>query len=81
MKALMLGLVLAFALPAAAQERGNQTGRFQIVNGTPQLSKNIMLIDTWTGETWQICTNKEGEDLWCKMSRSTSPAGPPLSKR
>jgi hypothetical protein len=32
-----------------------QTGRFQIVNGTPGLPQNVMMLDTWTGQSWLTC--------------------------
>jgi hypothetical protein len=55
-------------------------GRYQIVNGTPELTRNIMLLDTATGQTWQICTisgpadpGNPGKSIefasWCLMSR------------
>lgn len=45
------------------------TGRYQIMNGTPELTRNIMLLDTWTGDTWIICGNKDGPTGWCVMDR------------
>jgi hypothetical protein len=42
-----------------------QTGRFQIVNGTPTMSRNIMLLDTWTGDTWITCG--EAPTAWCPI--------------
>lgn len=47
-------------------------GRFQIVNGTPQMTQNIMLLDTVTGDSWIICANKDRETLWCKIEKSES---------
>ena len=34
---------------------GAPNGRFQIVNGTPDVARNIMLLDTVTGDTWLFC--------------------------
>jgi hypothetical protein len=48
------------------------TGRYQIANGTPELSKNIMLLDTWTGETWIICGgNGVSATSWCPVLHAT----------
>jgi len=46
------------------------TGRYQIVNGTPQYAKNIMLLDSLTGESWVVCEGTGGETTWCKITRS-----------
>src|ERR1700722_7074417 len=40
--------------------------RYQIVNGTPEMTHNIMLLDTQTGKTWIVCTIDK-EDSWCAM--------------
>lgn len=45
------------------------TSRYQIVNGTPEMTRNIMLLDTWTGDTWIICADKTGLSAWCAMDR------------
>lgn len=42
-------------------------GRYQIVNGTPEMTRNIMLLDTQTGKTWIICTGSDGATWWCTM--------------
>ena len=52
---------------------GAPNGRFQIVNGTPELTRNIMLLDTVTGDTWILCTT-EGASGWCRMPRSGAAA-------
>ena len=93
MKNVLIGGVLAGLLggvvacqqpPPPAAGTGSQgtdnlmVGRYQIVNGTPQLSINIMLLDTVTGDSWIKCSSKSVGDLWCKMPRSdssTDPAG------
>jgi len=41
-------------------------GRYQIVNGTPELAHNIMLLDALTGKTWEVC-KIDKEDAWCGM--------------
>jgi hypothetical protein len=70
-------LALAASLPADPQ---NQTpprstlkpietqpnARYQIVNGTPDLTQNIMLLDTQTGKTWEVCRIDKDES-WCAM--------------
>ncbi len=44
-------------------------GRFQVMNGTPQLARNIMLVDTQTGRVWITCETKSRESTtnvnWC----------------
>lgn len=45
---------------------GAPNGRYVIVNGTPELTRNIMLLDTVTGRTWIICT-VDGTAAWCFM--------------
>jgi|SRR2546425_2082891 len=52
---------------------GAPNGRFQIVNGTPDMTRNIMLLDTVTGDTWILCTT-EGATGWCRMPRSGTAA-------
>jgi hypothetical protein len=70
-------LALAAALPANPQNQipprstlkpieTPPNGRFQIVNGTPELTHNIMLLDTQTGKTWEVC-KIDKEDSWCAM--------------
>ncbi len=49
-----------------------QTGRFQIVNGTPSLARTVMLLDTRTGRTWTLCEDKSDSmstvsTHWCAM--------------
>lgn len=77
MRALALCLALvsfpALADPPTPSAPRTAVGRFQVVNGTPDRSGNIMLLDTVTGETWIIC-DYDGESRWCPMTRSTAPA-------
>ncbi len=59
---------------------GGPNGRFQIVNATPDQTRNIMLLDTVTGDTWLTCTS-DGATGWCPMSRFTgAPAATPTRK-
>ncbi|WP_310569323.1 hypothetical protein [Gemmatimonas sp.] len=53
-----------------AQLDSTRNGRFVIVNGTPELARNIMLLDTQTGRTWIACTAKDvgsTDSNWCSM--------------
>lgn len=43
------------------------TGRYQVVNPTPQMARNIMLLDTWTGTTLINCVGTHGVSGWCEM--------------
>ncbi len=56
--------------------RSSSTGRWAIVNPTPEFSSNIMLLDTATGETWNICSGKGGVTYWCYVLRTSAPTGP-----
>ena len=69
-------MALAAALPANPQAQypprstiqpivTPPNGRFQVVNGTPELTHNIMLLDTQTGKTWIICGTSP--TAWCAM--------------
>ena len=59
-------------------------GRWTIVNGTPEQARNIMLLDTATGETWVVCESADGSTGWCRLERSdsrgTSPKPEPSGK-
>jgi hypothetical protein len=81
--ALTLAIVLGFILlldqthaqapqPAPSRVVASGYGRFQIVNGTPELTRNIMLLDTETGESWITCTDSDNSSLWCHMERSSA---------
>jgi len=48
-------------------------GRYQVVNGTPEMAKNIMLLDTWTGETWILCGPLNDLGQWCHMQSHGQP--------
>ena len=55
--------------------RNPEIGRYQVTNGTPSMSRNIMLLDTVTGHTWILCTDQGGNSAWCKMPKYETPAG------
>jgi hypothetical protein len=76
----MLTGAVAFLLLArtdATQTRpvtsGN--GRWQIVNGTPEMTRNIMLLDTETGNSWIVCTGVGDETKWCVIRKSEGTTG------
>lgn len=53
---------------ASGQQRpAEQPGRYQIVNGTPQITRNIMLLDTQVGRSWVICSMRDSTSGWCPM--------------
>ena len=71
-------LALAASLPANPQSQNpprstlkpiesEPNGRYQIANGTPEMTRNIMLLDTQTGKTWIICEGADGT-AWCAMN-------------
>lgn len=74
----------------AADTTKAENGRWQIVNGTPEMSRNIMLLDTQTGDSWITCADSKAGTNWCSMSRtyeqvggvqsSESPVPPPMPK-
>jgi hypothetical protein len=65
-----LGAIQA-SLKALQADITNRGGRFQVMNGTPQFARNIMLIDTQTGQTWVVCETKNASSTtntnWCAM--------------
>lgn len=77
----LLGIAIAtvFAVACAdakAQQRPiDENGRYQIINGTPQFARNIMLLDTQTGRTWIQCETGDSAKFvtqgsnWCEMLR------------
>lgn len=84
MKRLVVGLVVLASVAAITFAQGRSTlpqpvtvasGRFLIVNGTPEFSNNIMLLDTATGDSWIYCAHQNGVSGWCFMPRSSTPAG------
>lgn len=46
-------------------------GRYQVMNGTPEFARNIMLVDTQTGRVWLHCNTKDKDAVvdtgWCAM--------------
>jgi len=80
----VLFVLAAFWNAGAQQQPSNvpETGRYQIVNGTPTSGVNIMLLDTWTGRTWITCTESVNDDTvkltaWCTLPQSTGRSGVP----
>jgi hypothetical protein len=49
-------------------------GRYQVVNPTPQMARNIMLVDTVGGDSWVMCLGPHGETGWCHMPSSDGAA-------
>jgi hypothetical protein len=71
---------LVIAQPNATQTRATsnakaENGRWQIVNGTPELARNIMLLDTQTGDSWINCADSKGAVNWCSMARTFEQVG------
>jgi hypothetical protein len=63
------GSALGQVKPAPAPMISSGPGRFVIVNPSPDSVRYIMLLDTQTGISWQICQ----EDMaaranWCPMA-------------
>jgi hypothetical protein len=76
----MLSGAVAFLLLAQTNFTQTRTaitsgvnGRWQIVNGTPEMSRNIMLLDTQTGDSWINCTSASGQNDWCVITRTNLP--------
>jgi hypothetical protein len=46
----------------------SETGRYQIVNATSNQFLNVLLLDTWTGATWQECLPLKHGYSWCPIS-------------
>jgi hypothetical protein len=70
--AVVLVLVFWLGVPARGDSRAavqSGGGRFQIVNGTPEMTRNIMLLDSTSGESWIVCTDEGGTSGWCQMTR------------
>jgi hypothetical protein len=68
-------LVFWLGVPARGDSRAavqSGGGRFQIVNGTPEQARNIMLLDSMSGESWIVCTDEESGTGWCQMPRFKS---------
>lgn len=58
----------------------SRPGRFQVINGTPQFARNIMLIDSETGRTWLTCETKDKTSVvstgWCAIDFYGDAVGP-----
>jgi len=79
-----IGIAVVFLIIAAtciviAQQprvvQPTENGRFEIVNGTPDAARNIMLLDTQTGDSWVVCTGSNGVTGWCKLDRNFTQTG------
>lgn len=72
---------LELARLEAEEIRGRvSVGRFQVINGSPSTTRNIMLLDTSTGNTWVICNGPNDETTWCWVERSDGSAVPSRPK-
>jgi hypothetical protein len=71
----LVGLVYGQARTPLPVPVTASAGRFHVVNGTPELTKNIMLLDSVTGETWIYCSDTNGVTGWCYMPRWTGTTG------
>jgi hypothetical protein len=75
---LALALAYHFGASSATAQAPSQkqivnaasTGRWTIVNGTPEMASNIMLLDTFTGDSWISCEDPDGTTEWCRIPRS-----------
>lgn len=50
----------------------SKNGRYTIINGTPDLARNIVLLDTRTGRTWLMCKGRPDDialvdTKWCAL--------------
>jgi hypothetical protein len=43
-------------------------GRYHIVNATPTIAANTMLLDTMTGKSWITCPGTDGLPGWCSIA-------------
>ena len=68
------GKAVLKAKTAALQAEADtlRVGRYQVVNGTPSQPRYIMLLDTETGRTWILCSDKAATPAtapsWCPMA-------------
>lgn len=82
---LLVGAVAFVSRGASAQPLQTATdGRFVVVNGVPSMAAHIMLVDTRTGRTWQVCNSPDStlspgattNVSWCSMGFSGNARGP-----
>jgi hypothetical protein len=72
------GILVAVAAAAAqptvtpAPEVRGVAGRFQIVDVTA----DVLLLDTATGDSWVKCASSETSAMWCAMLRSANMTRP-----
>jgi hypothetical protein len=67
--------IATFARGEAKATVQSGSGRYQVVNGTPEMARNIMLLDSATGETWIACIGEGGASNWCHMVRTRVTTG------
>lgn len=73
---IVVGLLIGFGAGSlgrpveGVQAQSGQPGRYQIINGTPAMAQNIMLLDTATGQSWITCNNEKGGTGWCLLFRT-----------
>ena len=81
--AAVLLLIIWLGVPARGEGRAavqSGGGRFQVVNGTPEQGRNIMLLDSSSGESWIVCNDEGGQVGWCRMNRFNTSSHNPDSK-
>lgn len=72
----LLILAVRFGGESHAASSTNFVGRYTIINGTPDQARNIMLLDTFTGESWISCQDRTDGTGWCHMFRSSAGTTP-----
>ncbi|EPX59094.1 hypothetical protein D187_003471 [Cystobacter fuscus DSM 2262] len=45
-----------------------------MVNPTPDMTRNTMLLDTATGDSWVLCIVDGGSKGWCPLPKGSFPA-------
>ena len=58
-------------------QTGLAVGRYQVVNGTPDSGRNIMLLDTVQGISWIVCDSDTNGVGWCRMPKTDNTAAAP----
>lgn len=71
--------IFSAQLAGAKQTNPYTPGRWQIVNPTPAMARNIALLDTATGNTWIMCIGEHGSVNWCLAERTDSASVAPKS--
>ena len=68
---LTVGLLLVAGCSSAASAPVTNpvsSGRYTIFY-SPQVERDTFLVDTQTGQTWQLVQGKDGSELWQAMAR------------